>query len=44
VFFFIVKPVQLLMARFGPAAEEAAPSDEERRHLELLAALRGLAR
>jgi large conductance mechanosensitive channel len=44
VFFFIVKPVQLVLARFGPAAEEAAPSDEERRHLELLAALRGLAR
>ena len=41
VFFFIVKPVQLALARRGwrDAAEEA-PSDEERRHQELLAALR----
>ena len=41
VFFFIVKPVQLALAqRPGRDAEEEAPSDEERRHQELLAALR----
>ena len=41
VFFFIVKPVQLARAqRTGRDAEEEAPSDEERRHQELLAALR----
>ena len=41
VFFFIVKPVQLALAqRGGRGAEEEAPSDEERRHQELLAALR----
>ena len=41
VFFFIVKPVQLALAkREGRDAEEEAPSDEERRHQELLAALR----
>jgi large conductance mechanosensitive channel len=41
VFFFIVKPVQLALARRpGRAAEEEGPSDEERRHQELLAALR----
>jgi large conductance mechanosensitive channel len=40
VFFFIVKPVQLALARRpGREAEEEAPSDEERRHQELLAAL-----
>lgn len=41
VFFFIVKPVQVARAqRTGRDAEEEAPSDEERRHQELLAALR----
>jgi large conductance mechanosensitive channel len=41
VFFFIVQPVQLARAqRTGRDAEEEAPSDEERRHQELLAALR----
>ena len=41
VFFFIVKPVQMALARrTGREAEEEAPSDEERRHQELLAALR----
>ena len=41
VYFFIVKPVQLARAqRTGRDAEEEAPSDEERRHQELLAALR----
>ena len=45
VFFFIVKPVQLLMARRATAEAEApAPSDDERRHQELLAALANLAR
>jgi large conductance mechanosensitive channel len=45
VFFFIVKPVQMVLARrSGRDAEEEAPSDEERRHQELLVALRGVAR
>jgi large conductance mechanosensitive channel len=45
VFFFIVKPVQLMMARRATAEAEApAPSDDERRHQELLAALANLAR
>lgn len=43
VFFFIVKPIDALTARFGKPAEEAGPSDEERRHQELLTALRALA-
>lgn len=39
IFFFVVKPVNALMARVGkPDAEEV--TDEERRHQELLAALR----
>jgi len=38
VFFFIVKPVQALLARFRSPVEEGMP-DEERRHQELLAAL-----
>ncbi len=37
VFFFIVRPVQMMIARRGPAEEI---SDEERRHQELLAALK----
>jgi large conductance mechanosensitive channel len=41
VFFFIVKPVQMVLARRTERdAEEEGPSDEERRHQELLAALR----
>jgi len=40
VFFFVVKPMQVVMARMRKPAEEAI-SDEERRHQELLAALRG---
>jgi large conductance mechanosensitive channel len=45
VFFFIVRPVDALRARrSGRDAEEAAPSDEERRHQELLAALAQLQR
>ena len=40
VFFFIVKPVQMMLARGrGEPIEEGTP-DEERRHQELLAALR----
>ena len=39
VFFFIVKPVQMMLARRrGEPIEEGMP-DEERRHQELLAAL-----
>ena len=40
VFFFVVKPVNMLLQRFRSPAEEGMP-DEERRHQELLAALRG---
>ena len=44
VFFFIVQPTQLVLARRRARdAEEEAPSDEERRHQETLAALRALA-
>jgi large conductance mechanosensitive channel len=43
VFFFIVKPVQVTLARRrGRDAEVEAPSDEERRHQELVAAVRGI--
>ena len=38
VFFFIVKPVQMMQARRQGPIEEGMP-DEERRHQELLAAL-----
>ena len=38
VFFIIVKPYELVQAR--KQTEEAGPSDEERRHQELLAVLR----
>jgi large conductance mechanosensitive channel len=44
VFFFIVKPYEIVQARRSKGDEEAPPSDEERRHQELLAALRSLAR
>jgi len=43
IFFFVVKPMEILMARISKAKEEE-PSDEERRHQELLAAIRGLNR
>jgi large conductance mechanosensitive channel len=39
VFFFVVKPVNALMLRFRSPVEEGMP-DEERRHQELLAALK----
>ena len=42
VFFFIVKPVQMMAARGKEPIEEGMP-DEERRHQELLAALRARA-
>ena len=39
VFFFVVRPVNALLTRLRGPAEEGKP-DEERRHQELLAALR----
>jgi large conductance mechanosensitive channel len=45
VFFFIVKPYEMVLARRAVSpAEPAPPSDEERRHQELLEAIRSLAR
>jgi len=44
VFFFIVKPAEMISARFKKPDAEEAPSDEERRHQELLTAVRGIAR
>ena len=43
VFFFIVKPVNMMLARRRGPAEEGLP-DEERRHQELLAALGNISR
>jgi large conductance mechanosensitive channel len=43
VFFFIVKPINMLAARRAAPVEEGLP-DEERRHQELLAALGRLGR
>jgi len=40
VFFFVVKPVQMLLARGRKEPIEAGMPDEERRHQELLAPLR----
>ena len=42
VFFFIVKPVAVINARRRAGDEPAEPSDEERRHQELLEAIRSL--
>ncbi len=39
IFFFVVKPYESVTARFAKPAEDAV-DDEERRHQELLAALR----
>jgi large conductance mechanosensitive channel len=39
VFFFVVRPLNALSARFASPTEKGMP-DEERRHQELLAALR----
>jgi large conductance mechanosensitive channel len=44
VFFFIVKPMEVMEARRARGEEEPPPSDEERRHQELLAALTALNR
>jgi large conductance mechanosensitive channel len=44
VFFFIIKPYDVVQARRAKGEEQVAPSDDERRHQELLAALRSLAR
>jgi large conductance mechanosensitive channel len=41
VFFFVVKPVQAMLERSRRTPVEEGMPDEERRHLELLAALRG---
>jgi large conductance mechanosensitive channel len=41
VFFFVVKPVSMMLQRLRSPAEEGMP-DEERRHQELLAAVRGI--
>ncbi len=43
IFFFVVKPVGAIMSRTREEAD-AEPTDEERRHQELLAALEGLKR
>jgi large conductance mechanosensitive channel len=43
VFFFIVKPVQMMLTRLRSPVEEGLP-DEERRHQELLEALGRLSR
>jgi large conductance mechanosensitive channel len=40
VFFFVVKPVQTMLARTRRTSVEEGMPDEERRHQELLAALR----
>jgi large conductance mechanosensitive channel len=42
VFFFLVKPVQALMARLERTPVEEGMPDAERRHQELLTALRGI--
>ncbi len=43
VFFFVVKPVQMMRARYQRTPAEEGMPDEERRHQELLAALGRLA-
>ena len=43
IFFFVVKPMDALMTRMKKPDEEVE-SDEERRHRELLAAIRGISR
>jgi len=43
IFFFVVKPMNALQARFAKAEDEVV-SDEERRHREVLAALEALKR
>jgi hypothetical protein len=43
IFFFVVRPVNTIVARTREPEEESV-SDEERRHQELLAALREVSR
>lgn len=43
IFFFVVKPLGAIMARVTKSKEEEV-TDDERRHQELLAAIRGLSR
>ena len=43
IFFFVVKPVDAIMARTAKPTEEEV-TDEERRHQELLAAVNGISR
>jgi large conductance mechanosensitive channel len=43
IFFFVVKPVDAILTRTRKSGDEVV-SDEERRHEELLAALRGISR
>jgi large conductance mechanosensitive channel len=43
IFFFVVKPMNVLMVRLRKPGEEAI-SDEERRHQELLAAIAAISR
>jgi large conductance mechanosensitive channel len=42
IFFFVVKPVDMIEKRRARGDEPAPPSDEERRHQELLAAIASL--
>ena len=42
VFFFVVKPIQAMLARWRREPIEEGMPDEERRHQELLEAVRGL--
>jgi len=42
VFFFVVKPVQAMLARSGRTPVEEGMPDDERRHQELLSALRAI--
>jgi large conductance mechanosensitive channel len=44
VFFFVVKPMQAILARTRTPAEETGMPDEERRHQEVLEALRSISR
>jgi large conductance mechanosensitive channel len=44
VFFFVVKPMQAMLARLQRGPVEEGTPDEERRHQELLAAVNRLAR
>jgi large conductance mechanosensitive channel len=44
VFFFVVKPYDMISARRRKGEEPPEPSDEERRHQELLAAVQSLNR